>query len=98
MLALYPTTVVGCRQIRFLQKLAEILLDFGHGQKPAKSGQNNRDPARIRPLIRPDLEESGWNSAILAEFGQICSPESGNGNWTLPDSGDICQTLIFHIS
>jgi hypothetical protein len=41
---------------------------------------------RIRPLIRK----------IPAESGQTFSPEFGNGDRTLPDSGDICQTLIFH--
>jgi hypothetical protein len=65
---------------------------------PAGSGQNGRDPAgsgRIRPLIRPDPENSGLNPAILAGFGQTFSPESGNGDRTLPDSGDNYQTLIF---
>jgi hypothetical protein len=45
----------------------------------AKSGQNGKDPAG-----------SGRNPAILAESGQTCSPESGNGNQTLTDSGDSC--------
>jgi hypothetical protein len=42
-----------------------------------------------------DPKEFGWNPAILAGSGQTCSPESGNGDRTLLDSGGICQTLIF---
>jgi hypothetical protein len=38
--------------------------------------------------IRP---ESGRNPAILAGFGQTCSPGSGNGDRKLPDSGDSCS-------
>jgi len=65
---------------------------------PAGSGQNGQDPAgsrRIRQLVRPDPEDSGLNPAILAGSGQTFSPESGNGDRTLPDSGDNYQTLIF---
>jgi hypothetical protein len=65
---------------------------------PAVSGQNGRDPpgsGRIRPLIRPDPEDSGLNPAILAGSGQTFSPESGNGDQTLPNSGNNYQTFIF---
>lgn len=80
----------------------------GSGHYPAGSGQNGRDPAGsgwVRPLTRPDLaktagirpdpEDSGLNPAILAGSGQTFSPKSGNGDRTLPDSGDNYQTLIF---
>jgi hypothetical protein len=61
-----------------------------------------QDLARIRPYldgksdhlsgrIWPDPE----SSAGIGQSGQTYSPESGNGNRTLPNSGDSCQTLIF---
>jgi hypothetical protein len=70
-----------------------------NGQKPVGSGQNGRnlvgsdricmdqatDPGHFGRIWR-DPEESGRNPAILTEFGQTCSPKSGNG--------DCC---IFHI-
>jgi hypothetical protein len=53
---------------------------------------------RIRPLIGLDLEDSNriWLDPAIdpAGSGQTFSPESDNGDWTLPDSGGICQTLI----
>jgi hypothetical protein len=57
----------------------------------------------IQPLIRPDLAKMAeirpdlakmagirpdWT--ILIRSGQTCSPESGNGDRTLPDSGENC--------
>jgi hypothetical protein len=47
----------------------------------------------IQPLIRPDLAKMAGirlASTILIRSGQTCSPESGNGDRTLPDSGDNC--------
>jgi hypothetical protein len=47
----------------------------------------------IQPLIRPDLAKMAGirlDSTILIRSGQTCSPESGNGDRTLPDSGDNC--------
>jgi len=71
-----------------------------HRQTKFRPG-SRRIPAKpvgsgwIRVLIRPDLEDSGLNPAVLAGSGQTFSLESGNGDWTLPDSGDNYQTLIF---
>jgi hypothetical protein len=48
---------------------------------PVGSGQNGRDPTGSR--------------RVQPKSGQICSPESDNGDKTLPDSGAICRTLIF---
>jgi hypothetical protein len=46
-------------------------------------------------LIGPDPEDSGRIWPKRPGSGQTFSSESGNGDWTLPDSGGICQTLIF---
>jgi len=67
-----------------------------NGQNSAGSSQNGWDPAT-------DLAEFGQNGrdpagsdrirrslAILAGSGQTRSPESSNGDRTLPDSGNSC--------
>jgi hypothetical protein len=71
-----------------------ILPDSGQA---AGFGQNGLDPAgsgRIWPK-RPGSRRFRLDLAKMAGSGQTFLPESDNGDRTLLDSGDICQTLIF---
>jgi hypothetical protein len=58
-------------------------------QIPAETGRNL---AMVRSRIWTDSTidpvRSGQNGRDPEEFGQTCSPESGNGDQTLPDSDD----------
>jgi hypothetical protein len=53
--------------------------------------------AGMQPLIRPDLAKMAGirpdltkSRGVLLESGQTCSPESGDGDLTLPDSSNSC--------
>jgi hypothetical protein len=48
--------------------------------------------AGIRPWLDIDRDPAryDWIRRSPAGSGQICLPESSNGDWTLPDSGDNC--------
>jgi len=73
-----PATVAGIRPD--LAKMAgsnRIWMEPATG--PTGFGQNGRNPAGSYRIWR--------NTTILAGFGQTCSPESDNGDRTLPDSG-----------
>jgi hypothetical protein len=52
--------------------------------------------AGIRPLIRPDLEDSGLNPAILAGSGQLSgrNPATATGRCRIPAT--ITKLLFLH--
>jgi hypothetical protein len=65
---------------------------------PPDSSQTPAKPTgydRVLSLIGLDPEVSVRNPAILAGSVQTFLPESSDSDRTLPDSGDISQTLIF---
>jgi hypothetical protein len=88
----------GCRQTRFRPKLAGIQ-PWSEASRiwPKWWGYGRIWPGsrRIRSLIRPNLARmAGIRSdltgfgGVRQESGQTCSPKFGNGDRTLPDSGD----------
>jgi hypothetical protein len=58
-------------------------------QIPTETGRN-----KAIVSSRLDLAKKARISKSPAGSGQTFSPESGNGDRTLPDSGGICWTLI----
>jgi hypothetical protein len=63
-------------------------------QIPTEASRIRRSRPNMAKMawIRPDLTGS---RGVRPESCQTCSPESGNGDWTLPDSGGSC-IFAFH--
>jgi len=68
----------------------QATLESGNIRPWSKAGRNPVGSCHWFGRIWMNLAESGQNGLDPAGSGQMCSPESSNGDRTLPDSGDSC--------